>query len=609
MSSKIRRPLTALLFLLPLAVVLAAWLAGWLLPLERSVQDYLYQHPGTPSPRIFVIGIDEETLDVMGPFETWSRVGIAALVEKLTSDPAAAPAVIGLDIGFYGEKNQEDDARLVAACREAGNVVAAGAVTFGPTLKDDAGGGVYARTEAVTLEKPFPALLDAAAWGHTNINLDKDGVARSALGWLPVGGERVESFAETIYRVYTGAAPAIPLDANRQWRIAYSAKPYAYYGIPGAGASLARVLSGEYPASAFAGSIVLVGAYANGMTDYYSTPVSLSERMHGVEVHANLIQAMLEEKYVRTPPLALSVTLCAAVWGIAMALFLRARARFSLPLALLLLAGYGVAAVLCSYRQLFLPFVAPVLGGISLIGVHLALKYIGGWWERRRIIASFSRYLPPQVARGIAERGEEALRLGGTKRGVAVLFVDIRGFTALAEQLPPERIVTLLNQYLRLTTVCVFHHQGTVDKFIGDATMALFNAPGDVTDYVYEAVGAAFEMMENSAVLNASLAADGVDGIAFGIGIHCGEAVVGNIGTEFRMEYTAIGDTVNTASRLEGLAEAGEILISEAVYRHVKDRFVCAYLGERVLRGKREPVPVWRLERPLERGEAPDGAQ
>ena len=154
----------------------------------------------------------------------------------------------------------------------------------------------------------------------------------------------------------------------------------------------------------------------------------------------------------------------------------------------------------------------------------------------------------------------------------------------------------MLNRFLHLTTNCIFGQGGTVDKFIGDATMALFNAPHLMDDYVFRSVSAAIDMVEQSKALTEELKEMGFEGIGFGVGVNAGDAVVGNIGTEFRMDYTAIGDTVNTAARLESQAKASEVLISREVYERVGARLHCTYLGERQLKGKAAPVPIWRVE-------------
>ena len=166
----------------------------------------------------------------------------------------------------------------------------------------------------------------------------------------------------------------------------------------------------------------------------------------------------------------------------------------------------------------------------------------------------------------------------------------------MSESLEPEQVVEILNEYLDLTTKAVFHQQGTVDKFIGDAVMAVFNAPLDLDDYCFRAVSAAWEMKQNADVLTAKFEERFGTQIAFGIGINCGNAVVGNIGCDFRMDYTAIGDTVNTAARLESNAKSGQILISEQVYETVKDRVMVTPIGEIPLKGKSKGVFVYQVD-------------
>ena len=227
--------------------------------------------------------------------------------------------------------------------------------------------------------------------------------------------------------------------------------------------------------------------------------------------------------------------------------------------------------------------------------LHIAIRYFVVYKEKQRIIANYGKYLSPEVAKQIADQGEESLKLGGSKKDIAVLFVDIRGFTPLSESLPPERVVEMLNSYLQITTTAIFNQKGTVDKFIGDATMGVFNAPLDLDDYTYRCVKAGLEMAEMAKTLDDKLPDDLKGRVGFGVGINCGEAIVGNVGTDFRMEYTAIGDTVNTASRLEGQAKAGTVIISSAVYERIKDRVVCEDAGKVKLKGKAEEVQIYRV--------------
>ena len=176
------------------------------------------------------------------------------------------------------------------------------------------------------------------------------------------------------------------------------------------------------------------------------------------------------------------------------------------------------------------------------------------------------------------------------------MFVDIRGFTPLSESLQPEQVVDILNEYLNLTTQSIFKNNGTLDKFIGDATMAVFNAPFDLEDYEMCALRTARDIVAGAKALEASCEARYGKKVSFGVGVNCGDAVVGNIGCDFRMDYTAIGDTVNTAARLESNAKPGQVLISQKIYERVKDKDVEAEpIGEIPLKGKSKGLFVYRL--------------
>ena len=191
--------------------------------------------------------------------------------------------------------------------------------------------------------------------------------------------------------------------------------------------------------------------------------------------------------------------------------------------------------------------------------------------------------------------GTYELKLGGENRDVAVLFVDIRGFTPLSESLEPEQVVDILNGYLKLTTESIFKHGGTLDKFIGDATMAVFNSPFDTEDYEYKAILAAWDIVQGGNRIEKEFMEKYGKQVGFGVGVNCGPAVVGNIGCDFRMDYTAIGDTVNTAARLESNAPKGCIYISKDVYERLKGRITVEEVGEIPLKGKSNGVFVYSV--------------
>jgi adenylate cyclase len=208
---------------------------------------------------------------------------------------------------------------------------------------------------------------------------------------------------------------------------------------------------------------------------------------------------------------------------------------------------------------------------------------------------AFSKYVTKSVVDRIMADGG-GLKLGGEKKDVSVFFSDIRGFTPMSEQLLPEEVVALLNEYFTEMVKIIFKYEGTLDKFMGDAIMAVFGAPVDMPNHAERAVMAALEMSDKMKVLQAKWRMEGKKEVNIGIGINSGEVVVGNLGSNERMEYTAIGDNVNLAQRLESVAGAGQILISSATYERVKHRVVARMLDPIKLKGKTEKVISYEVE-------------
>ncbi len=211
--------------------------------------------------------------------------------------------------------------------------------------------------------------------------------------------------------------------------------------------------------------------------------------------------------------------------------------------------------------------------------------------DGKRIRGAFERYVAPSVVNRVLLDTRE-MRIGGNRREISVLFADIRGFTTFSEQADPERVVELLNEYFALATDIIFAREGTLDKFLGDAVMAFFNAPEDQPDHPFRVVDAALALQAAVAELNARR---GYDMLTFSIGVNLGDAIVGNIGTPRAMNYTAIGDTVNLAKRLQERAEPGQILVEENVIARLGDRVKAERVGEVQLKGRKEPAIIYEL--------------
>lgn len=225
-----------------------------------------------------------------------------------------------------------------------------------------------------------------------------------------------------------------------------------------------------------------------------------------------------------------------------------------------------------------------------LIYDHWEMKRIQEQKDKIRIKTFFERYVNPKIIDELL--GQKTLELKGKRQTVTIFFMDIRGFTKLSERLPAEKVVLILNRYFDIATSVIFKHDGTVDKFVGDAVMAVFNAPTHVKNHELKAVKSAFEIQN---------AINEWGKIKVGIGIHTGEAIIGNIGSKHMMDYTAIGDTVNVAARLEGQTNAGDIVVSKEVYEKVKLTYKTRHKTKVKLKGKKSALQIYRYKTSTER--------
>jgi adenylate cyclase len=563
---------------------------------DRIFSDPLYQTGSDPSSRIKIIAIDEKTIEKYGNVSEWSREIHAQLVRTLGSSESGGPDVIVFDIMFVSPKESAGDDAFAEACAEAGNVITAVNVVQRQEISLENGALSVDNDHVAMVEYPYEALKNSSEYGFANTYMDSDGFIRYSRTDLEYGEEKIESLSMKAYKAYAeanGIAPALPKTENGFFAFSYTAKGGDGFEV----LSLCDVLDGTVPASAFRDSAVFVGAYAPGMQDDYGASINKGETMYGVEIHANIFKSLLEQRTaipVNRTVYALTVAALAAVF------FLLISEMGILPATVtaLIFAVADVAAAKLLYGAgIETPLVYPILSVILIYAAKLILGYLLETLKRRRVIGAFKKYVAPEVVDELAKKGDFSIKLGGEKRHIAVLFVDIRGFTPMSEGLSPEEVVEILNEYLSLTTKAIFKNKGTLDKFIGDATMAIFNAPFDLDDYVFRAVMTAMDIAKGSDELEKRLMERFGRSISFGIGVNCGEAVVGNIGCEHRMDFTAIGDTVNTAARLESNAARGQILISREVYERVKDRIEAEEIGVIPLKGKSQEVFVYQLNK------------
>ncbi len=564
---------------------------------DMGILDRLNQRSSVTNKKIYIIGIDDRTLEQYGPVNTWSRNIPAQLVELLNKDPKARPAVIGFDVIYSEKTDEEGDSHFADTCREAGNVVAALSFSFKEMPeRDEKGNMTYNPYYVDYVIEPYEKLKDSVICGYANTAVDRDGFVRQAMAYLDHEGGRIYSLSSQIYKNYQeiqekeAVFPAVYGRGNRYY-FSYSGKPGGYNVV-----SMADVLNGTVDPKLFQDAIVLVGAYAVGMQDSYSTAISHNSQMYGVEIHANIIDALLKGKTQLPVSPFLYATASAFLCGIFFVVIRRAKI-IPVSVGTGILAALDVLFARFMYKQgILVPVVLVPAVLILLYAERVIEGYLAEILRRRRVVNVFKQYVAPQIVEKISKDTDFELVLGGENRQIAVLFVDIRGFTTMSESLRPEEVVEILNEYLSLTTKSIFDNGGTLDKFVGDATMAVFNAPFALDDYIFKAVCTAWDMKAGADAIAEKFEKRFGKSVAFGIGINCGEAVVGNIGCEFRMDYTAIGDTVNTAARLESNAKRGQILISEAVYEAVKDRVEVTPVGEIPLKGKSKGVFVYQVD-------------
>lgn len=565
--------------------------------LDYMLKDLLYQRPRGVDNDIKIIAIDEKTLEELGPINTWSRQYYGDLINYFNQDENAKPSVIAFDImfsGYFGESGQaaQGDLAFAQAVKESGNVVVVSQFQYEekPTYYEDGTMGY----DIKEIYYPYKELKEASYVGYSNIAQDSDGIVRRIIVSEDYNGEVSQTFSKEIYDLYCknqGVEPNnVATDKYNKTMINYSGRPGDYEYI-----SMVDVLSGKIDNRVFKGSIILVGAYAAGMQDNFNVPNGGSQQMFGVEIHANILQSFMQGRFSINGNPYLAGFVLGLICGIIHFIFRKSKIWLSAILLLLAIAGELIVGVALNNNGKAISLVYfPIMLIVSYI-YCLAIGYILETIKRKKVLNAFKKYVAPEIVEEIAKKGDFQIKLGGENRDIAVLFVDIRGFTTMSEVLTPEQVVEILNHYLALTTEAIFKNKGTLDKFVGDATMAVFNSPFDLDDYEFRAVCAAMDIVEKGVALEAELLEKYGRTVGFGVGVNCGPAVVGNVGCENRMDFTAIGDTVNTAARLESNAKKGQVLISDAIYERVKDRIEVEEVGEIPLKGKSKGVFVYSV--------------
>ena len=563
------------------ALVVTVSLAGLLEVPELQALNNLFELRGSRRPvtAIVIVTIDEDSWAELNLAWPWPRALHGRFLDIVGR---GKPVAVGFDILFSepSSRGLADDRAFADAIARAGNVVLAAAAAV---VKHEA-------FVKVDLNPPLPILrAGAAGFGPVNYEVDADGhVRRSDLEYR-LQHNRLRSFVWHLYELGVKAGlPAKPLPGGGSFMINYRGGVRSFAHV-----AYHRVLSGEISPAEFSGKIVLVGATSPTLHDLFSTPFARASTMPGVEIQAHALETLFRGIPIRRVPHPVTMALAfgAALVAVWMTRALRPIRAFFALAGFWLAVVAGVVALFVAW-QVWVEVAAVTLALVVGYGVTVVVEFVQEQREKRRL----SRFFSPAVLREIV-RQKNDLDLGSARRLLTVLFCDIRGFTSISERLPPEQVVELLREYLTELTEIVFRHGGTVDKYVGDCIMALYNVPFEQQDHAAQAVRTALAFQESTRALSARWEAKVGIRIMNGVGINTGEAVVGTMGSRQRLEYTAIGDTVNLAARLESITKDFDspVIISESTHSLVKDEFPTRALGEVIVKGKAIPVRIYAV--------------
>ncbi|MFN0061161.1 MAG: CHASE2 domain-containing protein [Myxococcaceae bacterium] len=595
---------------------------------EASVQ----RHGRWPWPRAKVaqalaalhdLGVRAVGLDIIFAEDAHDPAGDAALAEVFRRAPEIVQGVIAY---------QSDAAPESAARVEAQRKLALPHVIG--TLPGKAPGSVFEVPWASVLSMPFAGLQTPVAeiaqssvrWGHFHAKPDLDGALRRMPPFVKLSDPPglVPALALQISAAYFGGEvqpvwrPEDPIDPDDPWKgkltharvsgpsgtrdvpISLN-EPYVLVDYPGPRSvfptiSLGDLVDGRVPKEAVTGKAVVVGVALLGLYDQVVTPFAAPEV--GVFTQASLLSNVLEGRHLVRPH---GLLLLEIAFTLATALLLawrlpRASFRWKVALALLPMVAWGVLDQMLFSRGLQLATVLPLAHVVTSAVALMFLAYLTVDREKGQLRVAFSRYLSPAVMDEILAHPER-LKLGGEKRELTVLFSDIRGFTTISESMAPEVLVRFINSYLTPMTEIVLQEGGTLDKYIGDAIMAFWNAPVEQPDHALRACRTALRLLERLETLRGQWRAEGLPELDIGVGISSGSMVVGNMGSDLRFDYTVMGDAVNLGSRLEGANKdyGTRVLISEETYARVSGQVVARRLGAVRLKGKQKRVGIYEL--------------
>ncbi|MET3843000.1 adenylate/guanylate cyclase domain-containing protein [Bradyrhizobium sp. OAE829] len=597
---------------------------------------------------VTIVDIDDKSLEKLGQWP-WPRTRLADLVTELTNLGAV---VIAFDVVFSEPdrlnpefvadtyRNLDEETRSRLRSLPSNDQVFADAIRASRVVLGESGLpeelGVLDKTLPVTGlamlgEEPqrfmfeFPGLLRntkvlehaAAGRGLFTIKPERDGIVRRVPMIMQAQGQTMPSLSFEMLRVATGSGTILikaekggikslgikgfqlPTDGNGQLWVHYARHDASLY-VPAI-----NVLEKTVAPEKIAGKLVLIGTSAVGLNDIKTTPVSRA--MPGVEIHAQVLESALTGEVISQPIYGISIEFATAVlFGILVIAF----APLFGPVTLVALgAAFATALIGTSWyfyslHRLLIDFTYPLISTTAIYLTLIFSSFVREQKQRKQIRNAFSQYMSPALVAQLAQSPEK-LVLGGEEREMTIMFSDMRGFTSISEtyKRDPQGLTALMNRFLTPLTNAILHRKGTIDKYMGDAIMAFWNAPLDDKDHQLNACEAALDMLERVDELNQERMEEAEEeGRPFiplnvGVGLNTGTCVVGNMGSDMRFDYSVFGDSVNLASRLEGQSkEYGfPIIVGSKTALAVKDKFAILELDFIMVKGKKEPEVIYAI--------------
>lgn len=585
---------TALIGNIPV-LLLCFLLIGPLLVLSNSLYDLDMKSTMTNDYHhdIVIVAIDDESLKELGVFP-WDRKRYIPVIENLEK---AGVLSIGFDVMFNEKSSSpESDQALADTLAKYDNIILPAHADFTGKFNDIDNSNVTTKhpnkpITSKSMVTPLPEFADVAQVAHVNANVDKDNVIRKTFLRIDTPKGMIDSLALQSARnlgvdvdnTYLKKYP------NAEMQIKYDLNSDDIQVIP-----FSKIMNDTEGKYHLKNTAILIGLTATGLgNDDGRTSVESKTKL--VFVHANIINQILNNSHVAPEKQSLTFLLILILFLGAAYISWRFKPTTSFIIVFLVIIFLlGGQYYLFSSNGIFINIVAPIAALLLSFLVNISIKTYFETKQKNYITKQFGRYISPDLVKEIAKSDQE-IKLGGISKELSILFLDVRGFTPLSEKLQPEEVVGFLNMMFNLITEKALENHGTIDKFIGDAAMILYNAPLDVKHHEYYAVKSAYDMQKGMIQVRADVLEKYGVTISVGIGINTGEVVVGNIGSYLRIDYTAIGDNVNTAARIESNTQPNQVLVSEATYERTNQYFEYNCIGEKMMKGKSLPVKLYEV--------------